>query len=81
MTLTAEPKLKPREAQVIRAAVHAWSLVENGNYLCATSEEMAAERLIERGYLTKVTRLQPAGFLVVVLTPENVAALRAAGYS
>jgi hypothetical protein len=73
--------LRPREIQVLSAAVHAWSLVNNGHYLCGSGQNHAAERLIERGFLTKVevdATFSPPDWIVVVFTPENVKALRAA---
>ena len=71
--------LRPREMQVLSAAVHAWSLVGNGHYLCGTGQNRAAERLIKRGFLTKVevdAKFSPPDWIVVVITPENVKALR-----
>jgi len=71
--------LRPREMQVLSAAVHAWALVGNGHYLCGTGQNRAAERLIKRGFLTKVevdAKFSPPDWIVVVITPENVKALR-----
>ena len=73
--------LKPREMQVLRYAHWAWSQVPNGHYLCSTGQNRAAERLIERGFLTKADQQfsPPApDWIVVVLTPENYEALRVA---
>jgi hypothetical protein len=73
--------LRPREMQVLSATIHAWSLVGNGNYLCGTGQNHAAERLIKRGFLTKVevdATFSPPDWIVVVITPENVEALREA---
>jgi hypothetical protein len=73
--------LRPREMQVLSAAVHAWSLVGDGHYLCGTGQNHAAERLIKRGFLTKVevdAKFSPLDWIVVVITPENVEALREA---
>ena len=73
--------LRPREIQVLSAAVHAWSLVGNGHYLCGTGQNRAAERLIKRGFLTKVevdATFSPPDWIVVVITPENVKAVREA---
>ena len=73
--------LRPREMQVLSAAVHAWSLVGNGQYLCGTGRNQAAERLIKRGFLTKVEvdpTFSPPDWIVVVITPENLEALREA---
>jgi hypothetical protein len=73
--------LRPREMQVLQWAVHAWSLGGNGHYLCGTGQNRAAERLIKRGFLTKVevdVTFSPLDWIVVVITPENVEALREA---
>jgi hypothetical protein len=73
--------LRPREMHVLRAAVHAWSLGGNGHYLCGIGRNRAAERLIKRGFLTKVevdAKFSPPDWIVVVITPENVKALREA---
>jgi hypothetical protein len=71
--------LRPREKQVLSAAVNAWSLVGNGHYLCGTGQKRAAERLIKRGFLTKVeVDATPPDWIVVVITPENVEVLREA---
>ena len=73
--------LRPREMHVLRAAVHAWSLGGNGHYLCGTGQNRAAERLIKRGFLTKVevdAKFSPPDWIVVVITPENLKALREA---
>jgi hypothetical protein len=50
-------------------------LVGNGHYLCGTGQNHAAERLIKRRFLTKV---EVDDWIVVVITPENVEALREA---
>jgi hypothetical protein len=73
--------LRPREMQVLSAAVHAWSLGGNGHYLCGTGQNRAAERLIKRGFLTKVEvdeKFSSPDWIEVVITPENVKALREA---
>jgi hypothetical protein len=73
--------LRPREMQVLSAAVNAWSLVGNGHHLCGAGHNRAAERLIKRGFLTKVevdAKFSPSDWIVVVITPENVKALREA---
>jgi hypothetical protein len=73
--------LRPREMQVLSAAVHAWSLVGNGHYLCGAGQNRAAERLIKRGFLTKVevdAKFSPPDWIEVVITPENMKALREA---
>jgi hypothetical protein len=73
--------LRPCEMHVLRAAVHAWSLGGNGHYLCGTGHNRAAERLIKRGFLTKVevdAKFSPPDWIVVVITPENLKALREA---
>ena len=73
--------LRPREMQILSAAVHAWALVDNGHYLCGTGQNHAAERLIKRGFLTKVeidATFSPPDWIVVVITLENVGALREA---
>jgi hypothetical protein len=73
--------LRPREMQVLGAAVHAWSLGGNGHYLCGTGQNRAAERLIKRGFLTKVEvdqKFSSPDWIEVVITPENLKALREA---
>lgn len=73
--------LKQREMQVLRAAAWARTQVSNGHYLCSSGQNRAAERMIERGFLTKVDKKfsPPApDWIVVVLTEENYAALRKA---
>ena len=73
--------LRPREMHVLRAAVHAWSLGGNGHYLCGTGQNRAAERLIKRGFLTKVEvdqKFSSPDWIEVVITPENLKALREA---
>ena len=73
--------LRPREMQVLGAAVHAWSLGGNGHYLCGTGQNRAAERLIKRGFLTKVEvaeKFSSPDWIEVVITPENLQALREA---
>jgi hypothetical protein len=73
--------LRPREVQVLSSAVHAWSLVGNGHYLCGRAQKRAAERLIKRGFLTKVevdAKFSPPDWIVVVITPENEKTLREA---
>jgi hypothetical protein len=70
--------LRPREMQILSAAIHAWSLAGNGHYLCGTGQTHAAERLIKRGFLTKVevdATFSPPDWIVVVITAENVEAL------
>jgi hypothetical protein len=66
--------LRLREMHVLRAAVHAWSLGGNGRYLCGMGQNRAAERLIKRGFLTKVdvdAKLWPSDWIEVVITAEN----------
>jgi hypothetical protein len=73
--------LRPREMQVLQAAAWARTQVPNGHYLCSTGQNRAAERLIAKGFLTKADAdFSPPmpDWLVVVLTNENYAALRAA---
>jgi hypothetical protein len=74
--------LKPRECYVLQYAVKARSLVSNGHYLCSQGQNRAAERLIARKFLTRVAGVQffppQPGWLVVKITPRNLAALRAA---
>lgn len=73
--------LKPREMQVLSAAAWAWSQVPNGHYLCSPGQKRAAERMIERGFLTKAKAdFSPPvpNWLVVVITNDNYSALHAA---
>lgn len=73
--------LRPREMHVLRYAVWAHSQTPNGHYLCSPGQNRAAERMIERGFLSKAEhQFSPPvpEWLVVVITPENMAALRAA---
>lgn len=73
--------LKPREMQVLRAARWALTQVPNGFYLCSPGQNRAAERMIERGFLTKAdAQFSPPTpeWWVVVLTPANVKKLKAA---
>jgi hypothetical protein len=68
--------LKPRERSVLRQCLGAWSLVPNGNLLISPSSVPSAERLMERGYLTKsenqTAPYDPKGFgMVVVLEQAN----------
>lgn len=71
--------LKPREQQVMRAAQWALTLVQNGHYLTSPGQRRAAERMIERGFLTKVDAKfsPPVDWLVVKLTTENWNAMAA----
>lgn len=72
--------LKPREQQVMRYARWALTQVSNGHYLTSTGQRRAAERLIERGFLTKVKSqfTPPVDWLVVKLTKKNWSAMRRA---
>ena len=73
--------LRPREMQVLSAAVNAWSLGGDEHYLCGTGQNRAAERLIKRGFLTKVEvdeKFSSPDWIEVVITPENLKALREA---
>lgn len=72
--------LKPREMQVMRAAVWSLETVKGGRYLVSDNQRKAAERLIERGFLTKekTTFSPPVDWLVVRLTKRNWAALETA---
>lgn len=73
-------QLQPREKQVINAAIYSRTQFGISDYLCADREKKAAERMIERGFLTKVSALGFGGWgLVVKITKKNVTALRAAG--
>ncbi|MGU3476439.1 hypothetical protein [Methylobacterium sp. D48H] len=70
--------LRPRELQVLQWARRAWDLVENGHALVSPNQIKSAQRLIDRGFLTKAdtTCSPPADwFFPVVLTPENVEAI------
>jgi hypothetical protein len=72
--------LRLTDRRLLRTAVWAWSQVPNGNYLVGHKREVfAAERLIDRGFLTRAEK-QPAppvpDWLVIVMTPDNHAALR-----
>ena len=73
--------LKPREMQTLRPARWALDMVPNGHYLTSPGQKRAAERLIERGFLTKApgqfTPPRP-DWLVVKLTKENMVALETA---
>lgn len=71
----ADTGLKPREIGVLRNCLHARTLVSNGHYLTSGRQQTAAaNRLIERGMLTKADD-QPVPPLpdsvVVYLTEEN----------
>ena len=73
--------LKPREMQVLQRAVWARKQVEHGHYLCLPGQNKAAERLIERGFLTKIPgEFSPPmpDWVVIKITTENFEALRAA---
>lgn len=75
--------LKPREMQVLRYAMWARQTMSNGHYLVSSGQKKAAERMIERKFLTKVSNKKaglvsfgdPDYWLVVKLTKRNVAAL------
>lgn len=67
--------LRPREIGVLKDCLYARTIVPNGQYLTSGRQQTAAaERLIERGMLTKAAE-QPAptlpGHIVVYLTQEN----------
>jgi hypothetical protein len=73
--------LRAREMQVLRAAMYSRGAVPGGRYLCGTGQRRSAERLIERGFLTraKVKMYPPqADWLVVRLSDRNLSALRRA---
>lgn len=73
--------LKPREQQVMRAARWALTQVSNGHYLASPGQRRAGERMVERGFLTKIdAQFSPPmpDWLVVKLTQENWNAMLAA---
>jgi hypothetical protein len=72
--------LKPREMQVMRCAAWAWTQVSNGHYLTSPGQKRAAERMIARGFLTKVDAhfVPPVDWVVVKLVAENYKAMQRA---
>lgn len=75
-----QQSLRPREVQVINAAIYSRTEFGISNYLCSAGQTKAAERMIERNFLTKVSTIGFSGWgLVVKLTEENIAALRSRG--
>lgn len=71
----ADTGLRSREIGVLQACLHARTLVPNGHYLTSGRQQTAAaNRLIERGMLTKAEQqLTPPmpDSIVVYLTQEN----------
>lgn len=59
------------EWSVITDCWHAYEHVENGHFLPAPAKSKAGERMAERGFVTLVDRLWPAGWPVFKMTPEN----------
>jgi hypothetical protein len=79
--------LRPVEQRVMRYAFWARTQVSNGHYLCSPHQVSSAKRLIERKFLTRVSRAQsglvwfgggPDDWLVVKLTESNWAELQRA---
>lgn len=73
--------LRPREMSVLRYASWARTQVSNGHYLCSDGQRRAAERMIERGFLTRVKhQFSPPkpDWIVVIITEKNMKALRKA---
>lgn len=72
--------LRPREMQVLKAAVWARGHVSNGHYLTSSGQKMAGERMINRGFLTRVDEqfTPQVDWLVVKITKQNWQALEAA---
>ena len=82
MSKTLGELLRPRELSVVLAAIHSRKGYGIENYLCSPGQTKSAERLIERGFLTKA-KDQPMVFggpfgLVVSLTNDNIDAINAA---
>lgn len=80
MSITLGELLRPRELSVVRAAIHSRSAYGIDNYLCTPGQKKAAERLINRGFLTKGEQptLGSDWALVVTITNENIDAINAA---
>ena len=82
--MSAEAKLRPflrkREFEVLMQTHHARSLVTNGHFLPSPGKAVqnAAQALIDRGFLTLADRLYPPGWIVVVMTDDNIRAYNAA---
>lgn len=70
--------LNKHEYSVLLQAHWAISQVENRYFLPAIGRRKAAEKLIERGFLTEADWLMPTGWLVVKVTDENIATYNAA---
>lgn len=60
------------EYEAILNAHHARSLVSNGHFLAPVGRTKSYERMVERGFLTEVDRLQPYNWLVVKMTDANL---------
>jgi hypothetical protein len=78
--MTLGELLRPRELSVVQNVIHSRQAYGIENYLCSSGQTKSAERLIERGFLTKVDRIglgEPWG-LVVTITNDNIAAINAA---
>jgi hypothetical protein len=79
MTTEQPTVLKPREWNVIRAAIYSQREFGIESYLCSPGQTKAAERMIARGFLTKVEQIGFGGWgLVIKITAENVEAINAA---
>jgi hypothetical protein len=72
--------LRPREMQVLSAAVNAWSLVGNGHYLCGAGHNARPSGRLSAASSRRWRWMRSfrRPWIVVVITPENVKALRAA---
>lgn len=60
------------EWSVFADCYHAYHYVENGHFLPAMGKFKAAERMVEKGYLTLANRLHPGGWPVVMVSQENL---------
>lgn len=70
--------LKPAERQVMLGALWARIVVTTGLFLPSPGRQRAARRLVDRRFLTAGELLQPAGWMPVKLTEDNIAALNTA---
>jgi len=72
--------LRPREWDVIKACLHARDVTPTGYYICSPGQIAAGKRLIERGFVTDVTkdaglRATWPGWLVVMIGQANIEAM------